>query len=117
MSADEFRVIAIRLLADPIAWAATAAIVVAIFAIALRVRRSRRIDQILGGAPSASEVHHPGLASKSMPALEGELKQNVFDPAARERLINDVIRRRKVDRQTAIRIVLEELRSEHDRYG
>lgn len=117
MNADDLRTMAAKLLFDPVVWSAGTALIAILFAIAWHFRRRHRIERILGGASSVPVVHYPGPAAKSLSALEGELKQSVFDPSARERLIKDAMQRRKVDRQSAIRIVLEELRDEHDRYG
>jgi hypothetical protein len=116
MSPEELRAFLDRIVAEPLVWAAIAAIIAAL-TYAWHWRRKRLINHILGGARDQRQVFHPHFANQPLSTLEGELKQKIFDPAARERLIDDAVRRRKVDRETAIRIVLEQLDTENRRFG
>lgn len=83
-----------------------------------------RADKLLPGLARASrrpsDYKETSLAphrAMSINQLERELRNQILDERARERLIADATTRRNLTRAGAIRLVLEELDAEHRRYG
>ena len=87
-----------------------------------RRRNPLRVDNIFGKYnPSArpgdyketSLVAHRRMSER---ALEREMRLQILDSGARERLVADAQKRRNLSRAGAMRLVLEELEAEHRRY-
>lgn len=55
------------------------------------------------------------LKPKTDPRLESELRSAILSADARERLVQDALRKTKGDRTAAIRRVLDDLRAENNR--
>lgn len=66
---------------------------------------------------SSGSVPHAGRATGQLALLEGDLRNAIFDPGARERLVKDAIRATGGDRAAAIRKVLSDLEREDKRWS
>jgi hypothetical protein len=69
------------------------------------------------GRQSFGSVPHAGRATDQVARLEGHLRNAIFDPGARERLVKDAMRGTGGNRAAAIRKVLSDLEREDKRWS